>query len=245
MGISRKCKKFVSTVLMFSCCVSFIGCGRANVLEQSESYEIMTEQRSIEETEGVILIKPEVEKDKEEMFEIFSCEKLYGTWKIDSAVLISDIYTGTTKDGVLAEDLYNPDDYKGFELEYAETYFRLGEETYKNPLYSVEVRSIEDIGYYDGHFRNPTLEGFIMEQQIKVYNETDCPWLALVELPTFRVEFDDKVSYEQYDFIPMGRVVTLLNDDTMLVGDWGRVVIAYRVCSRENNKNCDISSSDN
>ncbi len=41
----------------------------------------------------------------------------WGVWRIDEVVLTSELYTGTTKDGELEENLYNPEDFIGMEVE--------------------------------------------------------------------------------------------------------------------------------
>ena len=54
----------------------------------------------------------------------------FGTWYIEKVAVISEMYTGTTKDGVAEEDLYDSEDFVGYELEYTADYFRIGENTY-------------------------------------------------------------------------------------------------------------------
>ena len=50
----------------------------------------------------------------------------FGTWYIEKVAVISEMYTGTTKDGVAEEDLYDSEDFVGYELEYTADYFRIG-----------------------------------------------------------------------------------------------------------------------
>ena len=51
------------------------------------------------------------------------------------------MYTGTTKDGVAEEDLYDSEDFVGYELEYTADYFRIGENTYTDPEYGLFLKT--------------------------------------------------------------------------------------------------------
>lgn len=51
------------------------------------------------------------------------------------------MYTGTTKDGVAEEDLYDSEDFVGYELEYTADYFRIGENTYTDPEYGMFLKT--------------------------------------------------------------------------------------------------------
>lgn len=108
------------------------------------------------------------------------CE-LYGTWYIDRVALISDMYTGTTLDGDFEENLFDPAEYIGYELQYSEEFFCLGDAEYCDPLYELQYQSVEE---YDNGGK--------------------------------------------FDFIPVGTQCILLNKDTMLLGIWGKILLAYR-----------------
>lgn len=66
----------------------------------------------------------------------------FGTWYIEKVAVISEMYTGTTKDGVAEEDLYDSEDFVGYELEYTADYFRIGENTYTDPEYGLFFEDI-------------------------------------------------------------------------------------------------------
>ena len=83
-----------------------------------------------------------ISEDKKEI-EAIECP-FFGTWRIEKVAVISDMYTGTTLDGVLEEDLYDSENFLGYELEYAPQYFRIGDEKYEVPEYVVSYRTVHD-----------------------------------------------------------------------------------------------------
>lgn len=75
----------------------------------------------------------------------------FGTWYIEKVAVISEMYTGTTKDGVAEEDLYDSEDFVGYELEYTADYFRIGENTYTDPEYGLffeDIFTVNDGGRF-------------------------------------------------------------------------------------------------
>ncbi|MBD5550552.1 MAG: hypothetical protein HDQ96_05155 [Lachnospiraceae bacterium] len=153
-------------------------------------------------------------------------EPFYGTWYIEKVAMISEMYTGTTLDGGYEEDLFDSEDFLGYELEYTSRYFRIGDKKYKNPEYKIEYKSVESVNS-SGNFRPVDIYGVINKEKIKVNNEED--YTADTLLLWFNVEFLDEVSYGKYDFIPVGTHCILLNEDTMIVGIWGKVLLARRI----------------
>ena len=152
----------------------------------------------------------------------------YGVWHIDKAVLQSDMYTGTTEDGDFEENLYDPTDYIGMEIEYTPEYFQLGRERYNNPKYVLTDRTVKDIND-SGKFYDPDIYEFIMDEEIEIFDAEKFDYLA--EVPLFQVEvgFDKEVSYGEFDFIPVGTQCAILNEGTMLIGLWGKILLAHRI----------------
>ena len=69
----------------------------------------------------------------------------------------TEMYTGTTKDGVAEEDLYDSEDFVGYELEYTADYFRIGENTYTDPEYGLffeDIFTVNDGGRFLPHVQN-------------------------------------------------------------------------------------------
>ena len=151
-----------------------------------------------------------------------------GVWRIDEVVLTSEMYTGTTKDGDLEENLYNPEDYIGMEVEYSSNSFRLEGQLYDDPEYTVKYVSVEDF-QNGGDFRLPDLYSLIEEKQIKVDNCDEYDSLSETLLLLFDITFADDVQYDTYSFIPVGTQCVLLNNDTMLIGVWGKILLAHKV----------------
>lgn len=153
-------------------------------------------------------------------------EPFYGTWRIEKVALVSDMYTGTTLDGDFEENLYDSEDFLGYELEYTDRYFRIGDKKYKNPEYVIEY---ETVGAIDRGIRSRPvdLHTFLAREEILVNNEEDYTGETL--LLRFDVDFADEVSYGKFNFIPVGTQCILLNEDTMIVDIWGKVLLARRI----------------
>ncbi len=157
---------------------------------------------------------------------------IYGKWHIDRAVLKSEMYTGTVLDGDYEENLYNPEDYIGLELEYASDFFRIGDQVYKNPRYILSRITVYD-WQRGSKFCLPDLYRYIEENgiEIKGYEDSET-W---EELRRFDIDFGEDVRYwdeknnKEYKFVPVGTHCVLLNDDTMLLGIWGKILEATRV----------------
>lgn len=166
---------------------------------------------------GLIIGQKESSEEKYDFF---------GTWRIKKVALTSEMYTGTTLDGVREEDLYDSEDYLGYELEYSSKIFRLGDAKYKNPNYVITNITIESFDN-GGRFRLPDIYTFIAEEGIKINNGEK--YTSETPLIYFKIEFEEEISYKKYNFIPVGTQCVLLNHDIMLIGLWGKVLIAYRV----------------
>ncbi|MGN0157072.1 MAG: hypothetical protein ACI39N_07470 [Lachnospiraceae bacterium] len=153
---------------------------------------------------------------------------IYGTWKIEKVALISEMYTGTTLDGDKEEDLYDSEDFLGYELEYTETFFRIGDKVYENPKYITSEDTVKgfDLG---NSFRPMCLYTLIVEENIEMEKTENSENLEDAIIVEYDLEFENEVSYGKYDFIPVGAQVILLNDDAMLVGVWGKILLAYRI----------------
>lgn len=171
----------------------------------------------------ILILGIGISGDKKEM-EVIECP-FFGTWRIEKVAVISEMYTGTTLDGDLEEDLYDSENFLGYELEYAPQYFRIGEKRYENPEYVVSYETVHSFDY-GGKFW-PHIYTFIEEEEIEINNMED--YTSETMLLQFDVDFAGVVSYEQYSFIPVGTQCVLLNDDTMIVGKWGKTLLARRV----------------
>lgn len=149
----------------------------------------------------------------------------YGTWYIEKVAMISEMYTGTTLDGDDEEDLFDSENFIGYELEYTDRYFRIGDKKYKNPEYEIKHDTVE--GVQSGGNFWPYIYLFIKDEGIKINNEEE--YDSETSLLWFNVDFPYEVSYEKCDFIPVGTQCILLNEDTMIVGIWGKVLLARRI----------------
>lgn len=182
------------------------GCNEMTMEQNGESAETQTQ--------------PETEVSEE--------LSIYGTWKIEKVALISEMYTGTTLDGDKEEDLYDSEDFLGYELEYTEKFFRIGDKVYENPKYITSEDTVKgfDLG---NSFRPMCLYTLIVEENIEMEKPENSENLGDAIIVKYYLEFENEVSYGKYDFIPVGAQVILLNDDAMLVGVWGKILLAYRI----------------
>ncbi|MDL2302208.1 hypothetical protein LJC58_07630 [Lachnospiraceae bacterium OttesenSCG-928-D06] len=81
---------------------------------------------------------------------------------------------------------------------------------------------------YGGKFRLPDLYGFIVEEGIELSGMNGYEYLSDIPLQRIDVKFLGEVSYDEYNFIPVGTQCVLLNEDVMLIGVWGKILVAYR-----------------
>lgn len=153
---------------------------------------------------------------------------LYGEWLIDRVALVSNMYTGTSLDGDYENNIFDPEDYVGYILRYSEESFSLEDVEFVNPNYLVSEITVG--GYNEGgDFKNPDLFTLIAEEEIEIEGAANTLNLSQVKLMWIDVKFDYETSYQNYSFIPVGTQVVLLNSNTMMVGVWGKVLLAYRI----------------
>lgn len=154
--------------------------------------------------------------------------RVLGEWQIDRVVLESNMYTGTSLDGDFEENIFDPEDFVGYTLRYSEESFSLGDVEYANPGYLVSETTV---GEYNegGGFRNPDLFTLIAEEGIEVEGAANIPNLSQAKLTRVDITFDHETNYSDYSFIPVGTQVVLLDYNTMLIGVWGKILLAHRI----------------
>ena len=185
MGINKILVIFLIVASLFSC----VGCSRNERDEIDASMDNEKHSLATTEPDGYNDGALEIIELREDPKDIYNQERLYGTWYIDSAVLKSEMYTGTTMDGWSEEDLYDPADYIGFEIEYSSQFFRLGTEKYNNPIYSVEKETL--FGFNEGgDFKLPSFLQLIDEKEIDTKTVQIGNTVMLYD-----IEFDEEVEY--------------------------------------------------
>ncbi len=146
--------------------------------------------------------------------------KIYGIWSLDKIILTSKDYAGEKNWG--DGHIFNEKQYVGYEVEYTSEYFRLGKQKFFSPEYE-----IYDLAFYDynnnGDFESPDLYDFVDKGEVKVDKMEEYKNLDDIPLAYYLVTFK-----ENY-FIPVGTQIVLLNENTILVGVWGNVILAHRV----------------
>ncbi len=146
-------------------------------------------------------------------------KEIFGVWKLDKVVLKSDMVDGTSKEALVIDE----EDYLGYEVEYTSEFFRLGQDKYPNPIYNIEYRTASS--YNDGgRYKLPDFFGFINDSDIVVDGKSEYgQYWSELPLKVYDITFTEE------HFIPVGTQIVVLNDDTILVGIWGKIILAHRV----------------
>lgn len=231
-------KYFISICLTSVSLLLFVGC-RVNEDFAGKLDSINKEQVEFNDSEGrgsakiksesITTISPESNdevlhaEDKNEKLDSTNNEEskpeIFGTWSLEKIVLKSEAYDGTSKEALGGID---EEDYVGLELEFTDKYLRLGEEKFLYPKYILEYMTVAE--YNDcGKYKLPSTYGVILDQNIDIANSEKYEWLSEIPLKFYQANFD-----EDY-FIPVGTQVVVLNNDIMLVGIWGKIILARRV----------------
>ena len=234
-----RAKKFWILILLASLILSLlIGCrGKNDFTDKSNS--IIEKQAEIDDSKGsessktISENKPTISPennnyalnagDKNEKLDSTNNEEsrleIFGVWCLEKIALKSDAYDGTSKEALGGID---EEDYVGLELEFTDKFLRLGKDKFLNPEYTLEYMTVTK--YNDGgKFRLPDVFGFIHDENINIVNRKKYKSLSEVPLKFYQAKFK-----EDY-FIPVGTQVVVLNNDTMLVGIWGKIILARRI----------------
>ncbi len=185
-------------------------------------------EQSISENINKVRMPIEVDDKLPQEVSIEAKKILYGEWQIDRAVLKSNMYTGTSLDGDFENNIFDPEDYVGYILRYSEESFSLGDVEFANPSYLVSEITVAEYNE-GGDFRNPDLYTLIAEEEIEVGGAENTLNLSQVKLMRIDVKFDYETNYQDYPIIPVGTQAVLLNSNTMMIGVWGKVLLAYRI----------------
>ncbi len=152
-------KRCISVCLILLLSIQMYGCNPD--VENVQSIPINGDE---EVQEANPSIEKTITKDMTE--ELPESRILFGKWRIDKAVLWSEMYTGTIEDGVAKEDLFDPESFIGYELEYSHEVFRLGDKEYENPQYLETYVTLEDFNQ-GGKFKTPDVFGVIIRKNIR------------------------------------------------------------------------------
>lgn len=186
-----------------------------NIGNESEKIKTITTKSNDE-----MLIDTEVNYDETDIENKEDSEiEIFGRWNLEKVVLKSEAYDGTSKEALGGID---EEDYVGLELEFTDKYLRLGEDEFPDPEYILEYLTVTE--YNDGgKYILPDIFSFIQDESINIVNREKYKSLSEVPLKFYQAKFK-----EDY-FIPVGTQVVMLNNDTILVGIWGKIILAHRV----------------
>lgn len=161
----------------------------------------------------------------ENAVEVEDAVDIYGVWYLERVVLRSNMYSDDIeKNGeIIPVDV---GDYLGWEIEYAPDFFRIGDKIYDNPSYTFDEVSVDDIEI-GGKFRLtdnfPGVIEFLIKENVELDSSDAYDYLGDVLL----LHYD--ISFEPYQHIPVGSRGIMLNHDMMLIGTWGKIILAHRV----------------
>lgn len=175
------------------------------------------------------LVETELEEDKLELqlseeinqpggIDTTSNLSFAGKWKIDKVAVISEWYTGTEKDGWIEE--FDSEDFLNIDLEYYDDKILIGDQEFLNPKYEYEIMTVMEFDRAGGRFRVPSLYDCFEENNIEIEND---------EVTVVVIRFPYEAAYFPYSFIPVGDNIVLLNDEYMLVGTWGKILLAHKI----------------
>lgn len=216
------CKK---NLILFIPCIIFIVAFISYFLYPYHSEQKIISKSATEvpnlnkDGKGLIATNDQVVDIPQDFNQKENMHKFFGVWSLDRIVLESNNYDGEKKrDG----RIFSEKEYLGYEVEYTSEFFRLGEQKFFSPKYK-----IYDFTFYDynnnGDFEYPDLYYLVEEGGIKIDHIEEYENIGDIPLVYFTV------SFEENNFIPVGSQCVLLNEDTMLVGVWGNVILAHRV----------------
>jgi hypothetical protein len=154
----------------------------------------------------------------------------FGTWRFECIVLESYDYE-ELRHGIknFGGRRYYEEDYLGYEVEYSSNYYRFGDRVVINPEYILYDFLLYDY-IVNGSFHFSDFHAFIEKYGISIDRAGEYESIDDIPLTYFVVRIDDYAEYYTDEgFAPLGMGCILLNKDTMLVGAWGKIILALRV----------------
>ena len=234
ISIKRKSQMILGFMLLFFICV---GC----TYKSDDSYQPTVDNSAPAEFEPNIVLEqnPEKENTKNYMF--------FGTWILSEVVLKTAGYSDDiTKNQEVIP--FEVEDYIGQEIEFTPLYVRIDDEKCLDPQYTIKVITSDEyqaLGAFHRTTENDLFAGkpyfpsatqfFLQFKENEIdesfeyitinYDYFDYRHMSLDEI---LIEIDKDPNLEHY-FNPLGRGFLLLDDDIMLVGTWGKIILAYKV----------------
>jgi len=169
---------------------------------------------------------PSVSSTDESNRDLSNTMSFKGKWFLDKVVLRSRMYSDDLpKNGEVHPT--DPEDYLGYEIEYSTGFMRFGNEVFYNIEYDISSITIAEY-ISDGQFYTIGTDIFSRDSGIKIDRMDEYEHLGEVPLIYFQVEFKED-PYLETICVPIGTQCVMLNNDTMLVGMWGKIILAHRI----------------
>jgi len=155
--------------------------------------------------------------DEKETPEANPSYPFFGTWHLQKIALV----TAEVGERYANYVPFDEEEYIGYEIEYADEYYRIGEQIYDSPSYTTKIKTLLEYNY-GGNFR-PGVFDFIYDEDIIVDHSDEYEYLSDVPIMYFTVRVKDNQD------LPVGAQFIMLNSDALLLGLAGKVVYAVRV----------------
>ena len=207
---------FLFAVIMIMC----TSCNRQSFFPEVDVSDSITESGNI--TNEIPIALNESENFNQEFNGELDLErlKIFGTWSLDKIILSSKEYTGEKNWG--DGHIFKEKEYIGYEVEYTTDYIRLGNQKFFSPMYEITELSFYEFNN-NGDFENPDLSEFVKKEGMYVNKMEEYENMDNIPLIYFLITFKEN------NFIPVGTQCVFLDENTMLVGVWGDVILAHRL----------------
>jgi hypothetical protein len=148
---------------------------------------------------------------------------IFGTWSLEKIALISEILMFPPDNEEDSSDLQDDaESYIGLELELNKSYFRLADKEILSPNYSLEYMTLKEFNE-GGNFKLPDAYTFLLDEEINIEGSEKYESLSDVPLKVYEVSFDED------NLVPVKKQFVVLNQDTMFIGVWGKIILAKRI----------------
>jgi len=213
---------FVCTLLM----LTLVGCSEKNG-KLSNDENLLLEQETEEIKDNVDLSESKVNTtdgmtddtslvDEENINE--NGMLIFGEWKLLEIALVSEGFDD------LSSEVYSNfdfDKYLNTIITFSDMYIEISNEKYNRPKYVTGETTLTDYNS-NGNYKSPDIYDFILSKDIIITNQDEYEWLSQVPITNYTVTLPDNV------YNPIVSYVLVLNNDTLLLGGWGKIFLAER-----------------
>lgn len=235
MGIKQEVtmniKRYLTLMLVILCISFLFGCSSEEVKEYTTISSDVVNDNSIEDNVNTgnqaeksgIVTKENGSESVSDTSELREELIIYGKWSLDEIALISDMLMFPPQNEEDSSDLFDDSEmYLGLDLEVNESYLRLGDKEFLTPIFSLEYMTVKEFND-GGDFKLPDVYTFLLDENIIIDGIDEYESLSDIPLKVYKISFDEDYT------IPIKSQFLVLNHDTMLIGVWGKIILAKRI----------------